>query len=187
MFTVAAELYTNSAANMDFLQSLGVGFVRLDLSWGTVAPDASSSHKPAFDARDPNAYPAMASYDALIRGLTARHIGIDLALIGKPPLWAAGRGAPSPSKQPQWKPDAADYADWVHAVGIRYSGHFTPAGASSPLPRMDFWSVWNEPNIGINLGPETTHPGSAVEVAPRLYRDLLNAAWSLAARDRPRE
>jgi hypothetical protein len=178
MFTVAAELNTNSAANMDLLQSLGVGFVRLDLNWGAVAPDSSSSHKPAFDATDPNAYPAMASYDALIRGLTARHIGIDLALIGKPPLWAAGRGAPSPSKQPQWKPDAADYADWVHAVGIRYSGHFTPPGASSPLPRMDFWSVWNEPNIGINLGPETTHPGSAVEVAPRLYRDLLNAAWS---------
>jgi hypothetical protein len=178
MFTVAAELNTNSAANMDLLQSLGVGFVRLDLNWGAVAPDSSSSHKPAFDASDPNAYPAMASDDALIRALTARHIGIDLALIGKPPLWAAGRGAPSPSKQPQWKPNAADYADWVHAVGIRYSGHFTPAGASSPLPRMDFWSVWNEPNIGINLGPETTHPGSAVEVAPRLYRDLLNGAWS---------
>ena len=57
MFTVGAELYTNSAANMDLLQSLGVGFVRLDMNWGAVAPGPSSPHKPAFDARDPNAYP----------------------------------------------------------------------------------------------------------------------------------
>ena len=180
MFTVGAELYTNSAANMDLLQSLGVGVVRLDMNWATVAPDSPSLHKPAFDASDPNAYPAAswARYDPLIRGLTARHIGVDLALIGPPPLWAEGQGAPSRSSQPEWKPDAAAYADWVHAVGIRYSGHFTPPGASRPLPRIDFWSVWNEPNIGNNLGPETTHGGSAVEVAPRLYRDLLDGAWS---------
>jgi hypothetical protein len=178
MFTVASELYTNSAANMDLLQSLGVDVVRLDMNWWAVAPGSASSHEPAFDARDPNAYPAMATYDALIRGLAARHIGIDLALIGKPPQWAEGPGAPSPAKQPEWKPNAADYADWVYAVGTRYSGHFTPPGASRPLPRIDFWSVWNEPNIGINLAPEAEHSGSAVEVAPMLYRGLLNAAWS---------
>ncbi|HEX3978059.1 MAG TPA: hypothetical protein VHW96_17445 [Solirubrobacteraceae bacterium] len=178
VFTVGAELYNNSAAGMDLLQSLGVGFVRLDVNWGTVAPDSSSAHKPAIDARDPNAYPVMTRYDALIRGLAARHIGVDLALIGPPPRWAEGPGAPTPSTQPEWKPDARDYADWVQAVGTRYSGHFTPSGASRPLPRVDFWSVWNEPNIGTNLGPEVTHSGSAIEVAPKLYRDLLNGAWS---------
>ena len=73
------------------------------------------AHKPAFDARDPNAYPAMAGYDALIRGLAARHIGIDLALIGPPPRWAEGQGAPSPSTQPEWKPDAGD----VRGLGAR--------------------------------------------------------------------
>jgi hypothetical protein len=54
---------------------------------------------------------------------------------------------------------------------------FTPPGASRPLPRIDFWSIWNEPNIETNLGPETTHRGSGVEVAPAIYRDLLNGAW----------
>jgi hypothetical protein len=177
MFTVASELYTNSAANMDLLQSLGVGVVRLDMNWGNVAPDPTSRHKPAFDARNPSAYPGMALYDAIISGLAARHIGVDLALIGRPPLWAEGPGAPSPSTQAEWKPNAAEYADFVHAVGTRYSGHFTPSGASHPLPRVDFWSVWNEPNIGNTLGPETAHAGSSVEVAPKLYRDLLNGAW----------
>ncbi|MFL5863518.1 MAG: hypothetical protein ACJ780_22540 [Solirubrobacteraceae bacterium] len=176
MFTVGGELFTNPA-NMDLLQRLGIGVVRLDVNWGRVAPDPSSAHKPTFNGRDPNAYPAMAPYDALIRGLVARRIGIDLAVIGPPPRWAEGPAAPSPSTQSEWKPDAGAYADWVHAVGTRYSGHFTPSGASRPLPRINFWSVWNEPNIGNNLGPETPHAGSAVEVAPKLYRDLLNGAW----------
>lgn len=178
IFTVGAELYTNSVANMDLLQRLGVEVVRLDVNWEAVAPDSTSPHKPPFDARNPNDYPAMVRYDALIRGLTARHIGIDLALIGRPPRWAEGRGAPSPSTQSQWKPSARDYADFVRAVGKRYDGQFVPAGASRPLPRIDLWSVWNEPNIGNNLGPETTQAGSVVEVAPKLYRDLLNAGWS---------
>jgi hypothetical protein len=177
IFTVGAELYNNSAVGMDVLQSFGVGFVRLDMNWAAVAPHAESAHKPAFDARDPNSYPAMTRYDALIQGLTARHIGVDLALIGPPPRWTEGRGAPEPATQPFWKPDADAYADWVHAVGTRYNGHFTPRGASRPLPRINFWSVWNEPNIGINLAPETTRAGSAVEVAPTLYRALLNGAW----------
>jgi hypothetical protein len=178
MFTVGSELYTNSAANMDLLQRLGVGLVRLDVNWATVAPDPTSAHQPAFNARDPSAYPAMTRYDALIRGLMARHIGIDLALIGPPPRWAEGRGAPTPSTQPFWKPDAGDYTDFVRAVGTRYSGHFTPSGASHPLPRINFWSIWNEPNIGTNLGPEVTHSGSPIEVAPKLYRGLLNGAWN---------
>jgi hypothetical protein len=177
MFTVGAELYNNSAAGMDTLQSLGVGFVRLDMNWASVAPDPTAARKPAFDARDPNAYPAMTLYDAIIQGLTARHIGIDLALIGPPPRWAEGKGAPKPATQPFFKPDARDYADWVHAVGARYSGHFTPSGAPRPLPRIGFWSIWNEPNIGTNLGPEVTYSGSAIEVAPKLYRGLLDGAW----------
>ncbi len=93
----------------------------------------------------------------------ARHIGIDLALIGPPPPMGGGPGAPTPSTQPFWKPDARDYADFVHAVGTRYSGHFTPSGASRPLPRINFWSIWNEPNIGSNLATR----GDALGVADR--------------------
>jgi hypothetical protein len=106
MFTVGAELYTNSAANMNLLQSLGVGVVRLDMRWTDVAPDPATLHKPAFDASDPNAHPAApwARYDALIRGLTARHIGIDLALIGRrrcgPRVGVRRRGAPTPNGSP---------------------------------------------------------------------------------------
>ncbi|MGI8713653.1 MAG: hypothetical protein ACR2NR_10810 [Solirubrobacteraceae bacterium] len=180
MFTIGAELYTNPVPSMNLLHRLGVDDVRLDMNWSRIAPDPVSFHAPAFDATDPDAYPATswAVYDAILRGLTARHIGVDLALIGPPPFWAEGRGDPKRTTQAQWKPDAAQYAHWVTAVGTRYSGHFTPPGATHPLPRIDFWSIWNEPNNGQDLAPETPHPGSPVEVAPKLYRGLVNAAWA---------
>jgi hypothetical protein len=52
-----------------------------------------------------------------------------------------------------------------------------PAGAPNPLPRVDFWAVWNEPNYGQWLAPQATSH-STVEVGPALYRSLVDAAWS---------
>jgi hypothetical protein len=77
-------------------------------------------------------------------------------------------------------PSARDFGAFVHAIGVRYSGHYTPPGATTPLPRVSFWSIWNEPNYGPDLAPQATH-GSTVEVSPRLYRGLLDAAWRALA------
>ncbi|MGH3416764.1 MAG: hypothetical protein ACRDSS_09880, partial [Actinocrinis sp.] len=48
--------------------------------------------------------------------------------------------------------------------------------ASHPLPRVHFWSIWNEPNFGSDLAPQAIDHGQ-VEVSPRIYRGLLGAAW----------
>jgi hypothetical protein len=69
------------------------------------------------------------------------------------------------------------FKQFVHAVGLRYSGHCVPAGSSTPLPRVHFWSVWNEPNLGIEMAPEAIHH-STIEVSPRYYRAFVDAAWS---------
>jgi hypothetical protein len=65
-------------------------------------------------------------------------------------------------------------------MGERYSGHYRPDGASAPLPRIDFWSVWNEPNYGPDLAPQAVRR-STVEVSPMVYRGLLDAAWTALA------
>jgi hypothetical protein len=65
----------------------------------------------------------------------------------------------------------------VRAVGERYSGLYTPPGQASALPRVSLWSIWNEPNYGVDLAPQAVRY-STVEVSPRLYRGLLDAAWS---------
>ena len=47
-----------------------------------------------------------------------------------------------------------------------------------PLPRISFWSIWNEPNYGYDLGPQGTGTHQSTPNSPRLYRGILDAAWS---------
>ena len=167
-----------TAQNIDVLRKLGADVIRLYMPWSQLAPHPAARTKPSFDATDPNSYSATtwSIYDTIIRDATARGVGIDLT-IGEPvPLWATGSGAPPGGPHLQWKPSAPDFGDFVKAVATRYSGDYTPPGASKPLPRVRFWAIWNEPNYGVDLAPQATHD-STVEVSPRLYRDLVDAAW----------
>jgi hypothetical protein len=47
---------------------------------------------------------------------------------------------------------------------------------SPPVPRVDHWSIWNEPNHGGWLTPQWDGK-PLVPQSPRLYRGLLDAAW----------
>jgi hypothetical protein len=101
-------------------------------------------------------------------------MGVNFDLVGGAPLWAVGR-APAASMAHVWYPSASAFGAFVAAVGTRYSGKYTPPGASARLPRVTYWSIWNEPNVGTSsLSPQTV---DGVEVAPRLYRSLANAAY----------
>jgi hypothetical protein len=186
IFEADVQLVGNPAATLDQLRRLGVDTVRLYVPWGAldgrppIAPDPTSRTPPAgFDATNPASYPATgwAPYDTVIRDAAARGIAVDFTLAPPPPLWAAGSGAPNPSQHPYWEPSAADFGQFVSAVGTRYSGHYTPPGATTPLPRVSFWAIWNEPNLGIDLAPQAID-NSAVEVSPRSYRALVGAAWN---------
>lgn len=84
---------------------------------------------------------------------------------------------PGTSLQFAWKPSAKDYGQFFRAVGTRFDGRFTPAGESSPLPAVHFWSIFEEPNFGEHLGPQAID-GSRVSVAPMMYRALVIAGWS---------
>jgi hypothetical protein len=179
MFTATNDLMSDPAGTLAELKRLGVDTVHVYMHWADIAPDASSPAKPRFDATNPAAYPAASwsRYDAIVRDIKAMGMSLELDLVPPPPRWAEGRGAPQPASQPEWEPSAAEYGQWVRAVGTRYSGQYIPPGSTRPLPRVDFWSIWNEPNLGIELAPEAVKK-TGLEVAPRLYRALLNAAWN---------
>jgi hypothetical protein len=165
---------------------LGVDRVKLFVSWNSLAPDAASAARPpGFDGTSPAAYPsaAWAPYDTVVRDAAARGIGVDLTVGGAAPVWATTPGQPQPGPLGVWKPSAALFGDFVRAVGTRYDGSFRPSGMGTPLPRVSFWSVWNEPNYGPDLAPQAVDK-STVEVSPRLYRDLLGAGWT-ALHNRP--
>jgi hypothetical protein len=178
MFTPASELIVAPGPVLDELQRLGVDTIHVYLHWADIAPDITSFTKPAFDATNPTAYSAAkwAIFDRIVRDTRVRGMGVMLDLVPPPPNWAEGHGAPHPTRSPEWRPSASEFQQFVQAVGARYSGHYVPQGASTPLPRVHLWSIWNEPNLGIDLAPEVRNH-TQIEVAPMLYRGIVNAAW----------
>jgi hypothetical protein len=170
-------LKADPAGTMAILHSLGVDRVRVNLTWSTVAPDPRSTHAPGFNASDPAAYPARswAPYDAIVREGQAYGISVYFTLNPPAPRWADGSGEASGAAG-FWKPSAKDFGQFVHAAGERYDGFYKPGGSSTALPRVSFWSIWNEPNYFVGLAPQTNNSGSAVLAAGE-YRGLLAAAW----------
>jgi hypothetical protein len=170
---------SNPAGTLATFRSLGVTRVRLTIAWNTLAPQPNSRSVPKhFKGGDPKSYPAAnwAIYDTIVRDAKAAGIGLDFLLTGNAPRWATGPGVPKGTHL-QWKPSAVQFGAFAKAVGIRYDGRYKPKGQSSSLPRISFWAIWNEPNYGFDLAPQTTNHDS-IEVGAAIYRGLLNHAWS---------
>jgi hypothetical protein len=170
---------SDAPTTISTLQLLGVNTIRLNIGWADVAPDTNSTRAPKhFSASNPSAYPAgrFDGFDAAIEAASADGIGVDLDVSGGSPKWAIP-GATKTSNN-LYAPSTAAYQAFYEAVARRYSGQYTPPGASSPLPRVTMWSVWNEPDYTASLKPQTTGRGTRkVLTSPRAYRGLVNAAW----------
>lgn len=195
---------------LDTLATLGVERIRVSVFWATVAPEAKAQTRPAFDATDPAAYPpgSWNRYDQVVRLAGARGIAVNFNITSPAPLWATG-DAPREDIANTFDPDPREFAQFVQAVGARYSGTFLAPSASSraavprdnpplcallgncppatpaapagePLPRVSYYSVWNEPNQPGWLTPQwVSGPGGAMaEASPRIYRTLVDAAFT---------
>ncbi|MDQ6777734.1 MAG: hypothetical protein M3071_16335 [Actinomycetota bacterium] len=180
IFQDQSHLLSNPTGTLDTFRSLGVTDMRMSMGWSSLAPDPLSRTEPSgFNATSPTAYPdaLWAPYDAAVRAAAARGMGVYFLLTGPAPVWAAAPAAKRTAthKPGVFDPSAQQFGDFVKAVGTRYDGHYTPPGSSSPLPDVKFWSIWDEPNYGYNLAPQAV---GTTEVAPYLYRGLVDSAWS---------
>ena len=168
---------------LDQLRALGVDRVRLTVLWAAIAPQPRSSAPPAhFDARNPAAYPAQAwiPYDRVVLLARQRGIGVDFDLTAPGPLWAMAPGAPTAKSATHFRPDPQAFAAFATAVGRRYDGRYTVrgGGAAVTLPRVGFWTIWNEPNQPGWLYPQWQGGGGqATMESPRLYRQYAAAAF----------
>jgi hypothetical protein len=179
----AQLIYSDQAHVSEVLKGLtaiGVDRVRVSVVWQLVAPHASSSKRPKFNATNPAAYPngVWARWDYLDR--IAHQVGIQVYF---QPTAPAPNWATTPLPIPQgyrWShdPNAQDYGQFVQAVATRYSGHYKVNG--SALPRVSYWGLWNEPNIGGWMTPQWTKlkNGQFVQASPAIYRGMVDAAWS---------
>jgi hypothetical protein len=169
-------------STLDTMRSLGADRVRVLMFWDQIAFDAGSRTSPTPDdsrADNPESWnPAgWAQYDVIVREAEARGINVDLNLAPPAPLWAT-LVTDDPELQNHYKPIASWFRHFAAAAGKRYSGSYTPQGDSSPLPRVKFWSLWNEPNEWHFLAPQFASPQSPVERAGSLYRDLVDAGYA---------
>jgi hypothetical protein len=161
-FEAPRELLSSTTRDETLTQITGFGVthVRQLVYWRDYAPDPDSKTKPAFDASDPNAYPAdkWDSLDGLIAAAKAHNVAVTLTLTGPVPKWAT-----KAKKDNLTDPDPAEFGQFATAIGRRY-------GAD-----VSTWSIWNEPNQPQFLEPQYK---SGKPESPKLYRKLYQAAYA---------
>jgi hypothetical protein len=148
--------------------ALGATRVQTELRWRVVAP----RRRPANGANPADAAYDWHGLDAGIRAAVAAGLDVHLRIFDTPE-WAGGSvlGNYAPA-------DLQDLRDFAEAAGRRYSGRFTPAGASTPLPRVAHWVAWNEPNGPQFLMPQYRQEnGQWVPESPRIYAGILKAIY----------
>jgi len=175
-------LIHSSAAEVDKtmaeLRELGIDRVRLSVIWRDLAPE----HRPG-DPSDPRGYqPAKFDHlDTAVRTAERHGIGVLLNLRGAIPRWAREMRPPQHLRdRDAYRPDPDEFQLFVQMVGRRYSGSYADENdGRAVLPRVTMWSVWNEPNWGGLLQPQSVRDPKTRRlhtVAPVVYRRLHRAA-----------
>jgi len=162
------------ARTLDELDALGVDRLRISLVWRAIAPGNDQDARPSgFDATDPGEYNpgAWKRWDAVVRLARERNMDVNFNVTTPAPDWATG----SPERadvDETYAPDAVEFGRFVRAAATRYDGQHGQ-------PRVGYWSIQNEPNQPGWLTPQWVRRGGKwVEAAPRIYRDMLRAAWT---------
>jgi hypothetical protein len=175
--------YAGAADDVAFAHTRAAGAtaVRLYVSWRGIAPGGSS--KPAgFDASNPAAPEYSWSFlDGQIRRAVAH--GLDpIISLDEAPVWAQGGTPENVFLDGGVRPNPEELGAFATAMATRYSGRF------GGLPRVRYYQVWSEPNLGYNLMPQYDQPwsspvtASSRPVAQDIYVPLVNAFAAAARR-----
>lgn len=159
---------------LDYMRGLGVDAVRVTVLWESVAPRRRPKSKPT---TDPAAYPRTRwdRYDDLVRTAESRGIDVYFNVTAPGPRWAHAK-SPERRNQRTWKPSAREFGRFVYALGRRYSGRYEDESDGRRLPRVEWWGIFNEPNQGGWLTPQSQKVRGIrkpVPTSPALYRELL--------------
>ena len=140
-------------------QQLGPKVVRFNVAWEQVAPTQPVN---ADDPADP-------AYNFANADLMAQKT----AEIGAQSMFSIVNGTPwaNGGREPRYMPSALEFGRFCGVVARRYSGTFTPVGATAPLPAVKKFTVWNEPNRGQYFFPQ----GRKGAVAAKNFATLVAA------------
>ena len=141
---------------LDELRGLGVDTLRVGIKWNEAAPRPLSRTRPPFDATNPDDYPGFGNYDDLLSRAADEGFRVVAYIAPDAPRWATASRARVTNATVNSRPDPGAYADFAEAVARRYAG------------KVEWFSIWNEPNHILFLKPQRE--------SPRIYRELVAAA-----------
>ncbi len=155
--------------NMAELAKLGVDRIRVSAIWRDMAPLSEPN-----DATDPSAYPLdrIGDIDRTIQAAYRNGLMVLFNIRGGAPDWAMPKRPPGLEDEDAYKPNIRMWNEFVQAMGRRYNGNFVTR-AGNALPRVNAWSIWNEPNWPSLLQPQSR---KGKPYSPHLYRRLFRAA-----------
>jgi hypothetical protein len=143
---VARNYYDRDRA-LTQIHEVGATRVRMNLSWtsvlGSQAKRAHMPHKLRY---------RWGKYDDAVNAALARGLRVHMSISGPAPRWATG-----------------NHRVGVYKVNASRYGAFARSAAQHFTPRVDRYSIWNEPNYKGWLAP--------MKSAPRLYRNMFRSAW----------
>jgi hypothetical protein len=174
---------------MRTLRWLGVDELRISAEWKLEAPSPYAAKPPmGVDLGDPRTYDgssAIQNLDRAVRAAARAGLGVIVDPAFSAPLWATSDRRPRKVTGDPWfntNIDVRELAQWEGMLAERYSGRYTPTGASSPLPRVSTFTLWNEPNQVPFLEPQWR---DGVPVSADWYRSMLRLAYPAIERASP--
>jgi hypothetical protein len=147
------------AAVFDRVQQFNASVVRTTVYWSRTAPRRPARPANPFD----RAY-RFSDLDEFVRNAATRGIAVMLTIWGTPGWANGGKGANVAPRRPK------DLTNFARAVASRYNG--THRG----LPAVQFYGIWNEPNLGFFLTPQYNRKGKPI--SPFVYARLYRAAYA---------
>jgi hypothetical protein len=177
----ADTLYGNPVAGFQALKTLKVQALRVNLYWGGTPWAVSRGGKPT-DPTDPGdpAY-NWSLYDRLVRYAATYHIKLVFSILFTPSWANGGKGKTVAPTDPK------DLQDFAFAAATRYSGYYLPppwqldptlAAPNLPLPEVNMWTAWNEPNNPIWLTPQYLRVGGTWRIESAFqYAKICNAVY----------
>lgn len=167
------ELGDDPAVAMREIKALGVDVVRTNIAYYRIYRNSDQRRKPRdFDARDPNSpHYDWSATDRLIRLANENGIRVLATVTGPGPHFTSGRPNRCRSVPCSIYPKASGFGAFVQAVAKRYRG------------QIDYYSIWNEPNIGRWIRPQTKRRGGrGLWKEGIIYRRLWKAGYKQIAR-----
>ncbi len=177
----AYTLYGDPATAFEVLKSLRVQVLRVNLYWG--GTQWAVANKKPTDPTDPGdpAY-NWELYDRLARYAHTFGIQLMFSIVGTP-RWANGGKGKNTAPT-----NMNNLRAFATAAATRYDGIYVPPSwqqlpdleqPTEPLPTVNYWTAWNEPNNPVFLAPQYKKVrGKWTVWSARQYAQICNAVYA---------